>query len=231
MDYKIFENGNYGEVRFSEEMKNHTTFEIGGPCDVMIIPENKEQVLNTLKTIKEHDFSYMVIGNGSNLLVSDQGLRMVIIKLGEAFSQIKIEGEKVYAQAGAELAEVAKASIEEGLAGMEYVSGIPGNIGGAITMNAGAYGGEMKDIVGTVTCLGQDLEIRTYTNEDMHFSYRHSRVQEENLIVLEVELALEKGKQGKFANTRLLAREAGVPAPPSNGQKAIMQENLLMMRD
>lgn len=195
MDYKIFENGDYGEVRFSEEMKNHTTFEIGGPCDVMIIPENKEQVLNTLKTIKEHDFSYMVIGNGSNLLVSDQGLRMVIIKLGEAFSQIKIEGEKVYAQAGAELAEVAKASIEEGLAGMEYVSGIPGNIGGAITMNAGAYGGEMKDIVGTVTCLGQDLEIRTYTNEDMHFSYRHSRVQEENLIVLEVELALEKGNQ------------------------------------
>lgn len=195
MDYKIFENGNYGEVRFSEEMKNHTTFEIGGPCDVMIIPENKEQVLNTLKTIKEHDFSYMVIGNGSNLLVSDQGLRMAIIKLGEAFSQIKIEGEKVYAQAGAELAEVAKASIEEGLAGMEYVSGIPGNIGGAITMNAGAYGGEMKDIVETVTCLGQDLEIRTYTNEDMHFSYRHSRVQEENLIVLEVELALEKGNQ------------------------------------
>lgn len=195
MDYKIFENGNYGEVRFSEEMKNHTTFEIGGPCDVMIIPENKEQVLNTLKTIKEHGFSYMVIGNGSNLLVSDKGLRMVIIKLGEAFSQIKIEGEKVYAQAGAELAEVAKASIEEGLAGMEYVSGIPGNIGGAITMNAGAYGGEMKDIVGTVTCLGQDLEIRTYTNEDMHFSYRHSRVQEENLIVLEVELALEKGNQ------------------------------------
>lgn len=195
MDYKIFENGDYGEVRFSEEMKNHTTFEIGGPCDVMIIPENKEQVLNTLKTIKEHDFSYMVIGNGSNLLVSDQGLRMVIIKLGEAFSQIKIEGEKVYAQAGAELAEVAKASIEEGLAGMEYVSGIPGNIGGAITMNAGAYGGEMKDIVETVTCLGQDLEIRTYTNEDMHFSYRHSRVQEENLIVLEVELALEKGNQ------------------------------------
>lgn len=195
MDYKIFENGDYGEVRFSEEMKNHTTFEIGGPCDVMIIPENKEQVLNTLKTIKEHDFSYMVIGNGSNLLVSDQGLRMAIIKLGEAFSQIKIEGEKVYAQAGAELAEVAKASIEEGLAGMEYVSGIPGNIGGAITMNAGAYGGEMKDIVETVTCLGQDLEIRTYTNEDMHFSYRHSRVQEENLIVLEVELALEKGNQ------------------------------------
>lgn len=195
MDYKIFENGNYGEVRFSEEMKNHTTFEIGGPCDVMIIPENKEQVLNTLKTIKEHDFSYMVIGNGSNLLVSDKGLRMAIIKLGEAFSQIKIEGEKVYAQAGAELAEVAKASIEEGLAGMEYVSGIPGNIGGAITMNAGAYGGEMKDIVETVTCLGQDLEIRTYTNEDMHFSYRHSRVQEENLIVLEVELALEKGNQ------------------------------------
>lgn len=195
MDYKIFENGDYGEVRFSEEMKNHTTFEIGGPCDVMIIPENKEQVLNTLKTIKEHDFSYMVIGNGSNLLVSDQGLRMAIIKLGEAFSQIKIEGEKVYAQAGAELAEVAKASIEEGLAGMEYVSGIPGNIGGAVTMNAGAYGGEMKDIVETVTCLGQDLEIRTYTNEDMHFSYRHSRVQEENLIVLEVELALEKGNQ------------------------------------
>ncbi len=193
MDYSVFENGNYGDVRFNEKMKYHTTFEIGGPCDVMIIPENTDQIVNTLRTIKEYGFSYMVIGNGSNLLVSDKGLRNVIIKLDQAFSKITIEGEKIRVQAGAELSEVAKKSIENKLTGMEYVSGIPGNIGGAITMNAGAYGGEMKDIVESVTVLGQDLEIHTFTNEQMHFGYRHSRVQEENLIVLEVVLSLKKG--------------------------------------
>lgn len=193
MDYTVFENGDYGEVLFNEEMKKHTTFEIGGPCDVMLVPENEEQVVNGLRVIKENGFSYMVIGNGSNLLISDKGLRKVIIKLGEAFSDLKIEGEKLTVQAGAELSKVAKDSIEKNLAGMEYVSGIPGNIGGAITMNAGAYGGEMKDIVESVKVLGQDLEIHTYSNEEMHFSYRHSRVQEEDLIVLEVVLSLKEG--------------------------------------
>lgn len=193
MDYTVFENGDFGEVLFNEEMKKHTTFEIGGPCDVMLIPENEQQVVNALRTIKENGFSYMVIGNGSNLLISDKGLRKVIIKLGEAFSDLKIEGEKLTVQAGAELSKVAKDSIEKNLAGMEYVSGIPGNIGGAITMNAGAYGGEMKDIVESVKVLGQDLEIHTYSNEEMHFSYRHSRVQEEDLIVLEVVLSLKEG--------------------------------------
>lgn len=134
MDYTVFENGDFGEVLFNEEMKKHTTFEIGGPCDVMLIPENEQQVVNALRTIKENGFSYMVIGNGSNLLISDKGLRKVIIKLGEAFSDLKIEGEKLTVQAGAELSKVAKDSIEKNLAGMEYVSGIPGNIGGAITM-------------------------------------------------------------------------------------------------
>lgn len=193
MDYTVFENGDYGEVLFNEEMKKHTTFEIGGPCDVMLVPENEEQVVNGLRVIKENGFSYMVIGNGSNLLISDKGLRKVIIKLGEAFSDLKIEGEKLTVQAGAELSKAAKKSIEKNLTGMEYVSGIPGNIGGAITMNAGAYGGEMKDIVESVKVLGQDLEIHTYSNEEMHFSYRHSRVQEEDLIVLEVVLSLKEG--------------------------------------
>lgn len=193
MDYTVFENGDFGEVLFNEEMKKHTTFEIGGPCDVMLIPEKEDQVVNALRVIKEKGFSYMVIGNGSNLLISDKGLRKVIIKLGEAFSDLKIEGEKLTVQAGAELSKVAKDSIEKNLAGMEYVSGIPGNIGGAITMNAGAYGGEMKDIVESVKVLGQDLQIHTYSNEEMHFSYRHSRVQEEDLIVLEVVLSLKEG--------------------------------------
>lgn len=192
MDYSVFKEGNYGFVLFNEPMKNHTTFEIGGPCDVLIEPTNIEQIRNTLKTIQENKFDYMIIGNGSNLLVSDKGLRKVIVKLDKEFSEIKVENNRVYAQAGAVLSEVAKSAMAEDLTGLEYESGIPGNIGGAITMNAGAYGGEMKDIVESVTVLSQDLEIREYSNDEMHFAYRHSRVQEEDLIVLEAVFLLEK---------------------------------------
>ena len=199
IDYKkIFSNKDVGEILFDEPMKNHTTFKIGGPCDVMIIPHSEENVLNALRTIKENDLQYMIIGNGSNLLVTDKGLRKVIIKIHDNYNDIKIDGNIVKVQAGALLSYTAKTAMKEDLTGMEFASGIPGDIGGAITMNAGAYGGEMKDILLSVKAINQDLNIVKYTVDEMNMRYRNSRVQDEGLIVLEVELKLEKGDPVKI---------------------------------
>ena len=194
VDYKkIFSNMIVGDILYDEPMKNHTTFKIGGPCDVMIIPHNEEEIINALRIIKENKLEYMIIGNGSNLLVTDKGLRKVVIKIHDNYNNIEIEENIVKVQAGALLSYTAKTAMKEDLAGMEFASGIPGDIGGAITMNAGAYGGEMKDILESVKVINQDLEVVEYTVDEMNMRYRNSRVQDEGLIVLEVKLKLEKG--------------------------------------
>lgn len=192
---KVFDGKNIGEILYDEPMKNHTTFKIGGSCDVMIFPQNEEQILNALKLIKQNGFAYRIIGNGSNLLVSDDGLREVVIKLHDNFNDMKITGDTLKAQSGALLSAVSKLAINNSYAGFEAVSGIPGDIGGAITMNAGAYGTEMKDIVHRVKVIDTDLNVKYFNCDEMDFSYRHSRVQDEKLIVLEVEFLLKKGDQ------------------------------------
>ena len=192
---KVFDGKNIGEILYDEPMKNHTTFKIGGSCDVMIFPQNEEQIINALKLIKQNGFAYRIIGNGSNLLVSDDGLREVVIKLHDNFNDMKITGDTLKTQSGALLSAVSKLAINNSYAGFEAVSGIPGDIGGAITMNAGAYGTEMKDIVHRVKVIDTDLNVKYFNCEEMDFSYRHSRVQDEKLIVLEVEFLLKKGDQ------------------------------------
>lgn len=192
---KVFDGKKLGEILYYEPMKNHTTFKIGGSCDVMIFPKTEEQILNALKLIKQNDLAYRIIGNGSNLLISDDGLREVVIKLHDNFNDMKITGDILKAQSGALLSAVSKLAINNSYAGFEAVSGIPGDIGGAITMNAGAYGTEMKDIVHRVKVIDSDLNVKYYNCNQMDFSYRHSRVQDEKLIVLEVEFLLKKGDQ------------------------------------
>ncbi|WP_099202927.1 UDP-N-acetylmuramate dehydrogenase [Miniphocaeibacter massiliensis] len=189
----IFPKELVGNIKINEPMKNHTTFKIGGPCDVMIEPKSYEQLLNALKIIKDNNLEYYIIGNGSNLLVTDKGLRKVVIKINEKLSNIEVNGETIIAQAGALLSTVAKKSFKYNLTGLEPMSGIPGGIGGAITMNAGAYGGEMKDVVSSVKVITKDLEIKDYNLEEMNLRYRNSRVQDEGLIVLEVTMKLQKG--------------------------------------
>lgn len=196
INYKdIFNNRNVGEVLFNEPMSNHTTFKVGGPCDVMILPTTEKEIIEALSTIRENKLSYMIIGNGSNLLVRDKGIRKVIIKLHENYSKIKVENEFVTVQAGALLSKTSKYAMREDLTGIEFASGIPGDIGGAITMNAGAYGGEMKDIVDSVKVIDDNLNIKIYSVDEMNLRYRNSRVQDENLIVLETVLKLRKGNQ------------------------------------
>lgn len=199
MDYKkLFEKNIYGTVLFNEPMKNHTTFRIGGPCEVLVEPETEEQILNVLNLIKENNLRYMVIGNGSNLLVKDIGIKGVVLKILDKFSEIKINGTEIIANSGAKLSKIAKIAIENELKGFEFASGIPGSIGGAVTMNAGAYGFEMKDVIKSVRVIEKALTIKEYSKDEMNFKYRNSKVQDDNLIVLSVIIQLEKGNIEKI---------------------------------
>lgn len=182
------------KVRKDEPMAFHTTFRIGGPADYFVMPENTEELAKVIKLCKDENVPYFILGNGSNLLVGDKGFRGVVIQLYKNFDGIEIQGTVVRARAGAMLIRVAKEAAKEGLTGLEFASGIPGTIGGAMVMNAGAYGGEMKDVVTFVTVLTEEGEIRKLSKEEMNFRYRGSVIEEENYIVLETQMELKYGE-------------------------------------
>ena len=181
------------KVLVNEPMASHTTFRIGGPADYFVLPETVEELTAILKLCKEEKVPYFILGNGSNLLVGDKGFRGVVVQLYKNFDGITIEGTTVTAKAGAMLVRVAKESGKAGLTGLEFASGIPGTIGGAMVMNAGAYGGEMKDVVTSVTVLTKDGEIKKLSGEEMNFRYRGSVVEDEDYIVLEAVMELKEG--------------------------------------
>ena len=183
-------------VRYDEPLKNHTTFKIGGNCIALIEPREVSDIVETIKICRENSINFFVIGNGSNLLVPDEGYNGVIIKLKSEFSKIKVEGDYLIVNSGAKLSEVYTVAYENSLTGFEFASGIPGTIGGAIYMNAGAYGGEMKDIVESVEVLDLDnFELRELKNEELEFSYRKSIIQRKNYIVTTIKLKLQKGNK------------------------------------
>jgi len=175
-------------------MKDHTYFRIGGPASLIVDIKNQEELVEVMRLLNQEDAMFFVMGNGSNLLVADQGFPGVILKISQHYVGIEIEGKQVRAQAGVLLSTLAKAILDESLAGFEFASGIPGTVGGGITMNAGAYDGEMKDWVSQVKVLTQDLEVLTLTNEQMNFAYRNSDVKRKDYIVLEASFDLEAGK-------------------------------------
>lgn len=182
-----------GNVLVQELMAFHTTFRIGGPADFFVMPKNAEELAGVLRLCKEENIPYFILGNGSNLLVGDKGYRGVVIQLYKNFDGVEISGTTVRAKAGAMLIRVAKEAGKAGLTGLEFASGIPGTIGGAMVMNAGAYGGEMKDVVTEVTVLTKEGELKTFTGEQMNFRYRGSVVEDEGCIVLEAVMELRKG--------------------------------------
>ncbi len=181
------------KVLINEPMASHTTFRIGGPADYFVMPETIEELADVLKLCKEEGMPYFILGNGSNLLVGDKGYRGVVIQLYKNFDGVCIEGTMVTAKSGAMLIRVAKEAGKAGLTGLEFASGIPGTIGGAMVMNAGAYGGEMKDVVTEVTVLTKDGEVKQLTGEEMNFRYRGSVVEDEGYIVLEAVMELKEG--------------------------------------
>lgn len=182
-----------GIVLKNEPLKNHTYFKIGGPANIFAEPEDTEDLKTVLKLIKKHGVNCFIIGNGTNLLVSDDGFDGAIVKVGEKFNHIEKQGNKVVAGAGVLMSALAKFLAREGLAGFEFASGIPGYLGGAIYMNAGAYGGEMKQVVYKVTCMDFEGNIHEFTNEEMEFEYRHTKISDSEYIVLEAELEFETG--------------------------------------
>lgn len=188
------------EILIDEPMKNHTSFKIGGPADILLIPKEIEQISQAVTLCKELDVDYFIMGNGSNLLVSDKGIRGVVIKISENLNDVKVEGNKIIAQSGILLSKLSKVALKHSLTGLEFASGIPGSLGGAITMNAGAYGGEMKDVVTLVRCIDENGEIIEFTNEQMKFGYRSSIIDERELIVIEVEMELKKGNYEDIKN-------------------------------
>lgn len=181
------------KVLIDESMSSHTTFRIGGPADYFLLPSCSSEVQGILSICREEGLPYFVLGNGSNLLVSDAGYRGVIIHLYRNFNEIKVEGTDIRVSAGALLSGIAAAAKNASLTGFEFAGGIPGTIGGAVMMNAGAYGGEMKHVIKEVTVLTKEGEILALPVEELAFGYRTSVVKTAEYVVLEAVIHLEKG--------------------------------------
>lgn len=182
-------------VHTDEPMSRHTTFRIGGNADYFVKPGNADEVAAVIVVCREYNIPYFILGNGSNLLVSDDGYRGMIINIMDNMDSVTVDGRIITAQAGAMLVRVSVMARDNALTGLEFASGIPGTIGGAVYMNAGAYGGEMKNVVKTVRAIDEYGRIYELDSEKMDFSYRHSIVEERKLIVLEVTLELEHGSR------------------------------------
>lgn len=180
-------------IRQNEPMKNHTTFRVGGPADIFLTP-SAEELPAVLSVCREEQMPVTVIGNGSNLLVGDQGIRDVVICIGFGMRGIRVDGEKIFLEAGVTLAAAAQQAAKAGLTGLEFASGIPGTFGGAVVMNAGAYGGEMKDVIVSVRVISEDGEILTLSKEELDLSYRHSVIPERGYLVIDGELLLTREK-------------------------------------
>lgn len=178
----------------NEPMKKHTTFRVGGPAKAFIEPTSVEALQKLLCFCREKQLPFYIIGRGSNLLVSDKGYEGIIICLYRNLSEMRAEGNRLILQSGVLLRQAAELALQEGLTGLEFAHGIPGTLGGAVVMNAGAYGGEMKDVVASVKVLHFDGEIKEYSREEMEFSYRHSLLSKKDGIVLEVVLELQKAE-------------------------------------
>lgn len=183
------------KVLIEEPMSRHTTFRIGGPADYFLIPETVHEIREILKICREENLPYFILGNGSNLLVSDKGYRGVIIQLYRNMSRVSVEGTCIRAQAGALLSAIAAAAKNASLTGFEFAGGIPGTLGGAVVMNAGAYGGEMKDVLSEVTVLDKNGEILTLSSGELKMGYRTSIVKSAEYLVLEASISLKEGNQ------------------------------------
>ncbi len=181
------------QIFYDEPLKKHAYFKIGGPADVLVMPNTVQKVAEVYRFFMAHQVPVTFIGNGSNILFSDLGIRGAVIKIAENLSDITAEGTTIKVQAGALLSKVSNVAVAHSLTGFEFASGIPGTIGGAAFMNAGAYGGEMSQVTTSVTVLTPEGEIKTLPKESLDFRYRGSSIQDNGYIALEVEIELSRG--------------------------------------
>jgi UDP-N-acetylmuramate dehydrogenase len=180
-------------ILFDEPMRHHTSFRIGGPADALVLPGTIADLRQTIRLARRLDLPLTITGNGSNLLVRDGGLRGIVMKLGDSFDRITVDGTRMTARSGALLATVSRTAGSHSLTGLEFAIGIPGTLGGAVIMNAGAYGGEMKDVITHVTALDESGDLHEMAPAELQFGYRRSALQKSGWIVAEVEMQLQPG--------------------------------------
>ena len=181
------------QIKINDPMKNHTSFRIGGPVDIMALPTNPKQVSNIIKVCKQDNIPFFVMGNGTNLLVKDEGIRGVVIKLAQNYNDAVVDKNIMKCKAGMSLSAAAKIALENSLSGLEFANGIPGTIGGAAVMNAGAYGGEMADVVQKVTVMDMNGNLLEMQKHELDYDYRRCILQKGDKILLEVEMKLVPG--------------------------------------
>ena len=184
-----------GEVSLNYPLKEHTSFKIGGGAELYVCPNNLMELITVLNILKENDVSYFLLGAGSNLLIGDGGVRGAVIKLGDGFDYAHAKNDYILAGAGVSLAKLSAEAKNAELTGLEFASGIPGTLGGAIFMNAGAYGGEMKDVITEVSYIDSDGSVKTVSGEECDFGYRKSMFSDGGKIIISAKLTLNKGNK------------------------------------
>jgi len=208
-------------VRLNESMKEHTTFKIGGPVAVMVMPRDSSDIKAVISICKKNSLPFFVFGLGSNLLVRDKGFRGIAIKLGNNLNKVSVLGTEIHAEAGVRLSELSRRAAACGLSGLEFAEGIPGSLGGAVVMNAGAYNGEMKKVLTKATAVDCEGKIKDFYPEDMKMGYRDSIFQDSSYIVVSAVLQLKKGNKEEIqAKMRDFARRRREKQPldlPSAG--------------
>ncbi|MDD6794222.1 MAG: UDP-N-acetylmuramate dehydrogenase [Clostridiaceae bacterium] len=191
---KIYDKDN---IKIDEMMNEHIYFKVGGPADIFLTPSSVEQLVQTLKLCKEKKIPYYIIGNGSNLLVKDGGIRGVVIELTK-MNSISVEGNVIKAGTGTLLKDVSKKAVDNSLTGFEFACGIPGSVGGAVFMNAGAYNGEINNVIKSATVIDNDCNIIVLNKKELELGYRTSKVMKENLVVISAEFELTSGEVEKI---------------------------------
>lgn len=206
------------KVFLNEPMKKHTTFKIGGNADLFVVVNSDEDLISVIRFSKDRNVPIMLIGNGSNLLVGDKGIRGIVVKLGSFFSEVSCIGNSIVAGAGASLSAMTQVALENELTGVEWAFGIPGTVGGAIFMNAGAYDGEMSLVVTETTYLDENLEVCTLTKDMHEFSYRKSAFNLGNVkgIILRTKVVLEKGEKEDIWGKMRKCMSARIDKQPLN---------------
>lgn len=201
------------KILFDEPMSKHTTFRVGGPAQIYVRPTVAE-LKEWVKFAKEYQVPLTIIGNGSNLLVSDNGIKGIVAEIGKEMESVFISGNTITAEAGVSLGALANQAAAFALTGLEFAAGIPGTLGGAVVMNAGAYGGEMKDVIKSVTVLDENGEEKELTLEELDLSYRHSCIPEKGYVVVEVTMKLESKDEKSIRETMADFRERRIEKQP-----------------
>lgn len=227
--YIAFLKGKIMIIRKKALMKDYTSFKIGGPADVLVEPKDIKELVELIKFLRKQGIIYYIIGNGTNILVSDKGVRGCVVRIGKNLSKIKVNGNKIEAEAGASLAEIAQVALKNGLQGFEELSGIPGTIGGALAMNAGAYEKEIRDVFSSANAINEDGRVVKLSKDAMNFSYRKSAVSDGKFIVTQVIINLQEGDkkeiQKNMERYRELRRKVQPIDMPSAGSTFKRPEN------